>query len=467
MPDGMDLALLRQLVTSAAESLTAYSHEKLAGACTALGLPEPPGEDEGSKRQRVSVSLAALPDRGLPAVAERILAGLLPVPLRAAERNAIQDALWAGQGAAEIPKKTRRDIARDLGFDDPAIRREGFMALLDRLWVLDDPFFGPWVRKESLRERIDRHVFRFPGDWTAEELFEETGAFEASDSRFARFLEGIASCAVIPDESAQREIAVAVNRHLLPAGAEMLETATDGGYPVFTVVRALAGRARTPKNVIFASPIKPDIRLSDAVDNDIEIVSNADRVLVYDRPTGPAGVRWSDLQAWWKDEQGIADDEEARKSLYLRLQSSLPADSPPQRNLYVLYHQIHGDAVRSLPALLPEVWLHWDPKTIRDRGPRALRQHRMDFLLLLPHGQRVVLEVDGAHHYADPSGKADPARYAEGARGDRELKLAGYEVFRFGAVELLDLKQARDLLSRFFADLFRRLGVTWKAQDEG
>lgn len=156
-----------------------------------------------------------------------------------------------------------------------------------------------------------------------------------------------------------------------------------------------------------------------------------------------------------------------RKSLYLRLQSSLPADSPPQRNLYLLHHQIHGAAVPGLPALLPEVWLHWDPKTIRDRGPRALRQHRMDFLLLLPHGQRVVLEVDGAHHYADPSGKADPARYAEGARGDRELKLAGYEVFRFGAVELLDLKQARDLLTRFFADLFRRFGVTAQVQGEG
>jgi hypothetical protein len=467
VPDGRDLALLRQLVASAAESLTAYSHEKLAGACTALGLPEPSGVEAGSKRERVSMSLAALPDCGLPAVTERILAGLLPVPLRAAERNAIQDALWAGKGAVEIPRKARRDIARDLGFDDPALRRDGLMALLDRLWVLDDPLFGPWAGRESLRERIDRHVFRFPGDWSAEELFEELGAFEASDGRFGRFLEGLASCDVIPDEPAQRDIAAAVNRHLLPVGAEMLETGTDGGYPVFTVVRARAGRARTPKNIIFASPVKPDIRLSDAVDNDIEIVSNADRVLVYDRPTGPGGVRWSDLQAWWKDERGIADDEEARRTLYLRLQSSLPADSPPQRNLYVLYHQIHSGAVAGLPALLPEVWLHWDPKTVRERGPRALRQHRMDFLLLLPHGQRIVIEVDGAHHYADPSGKADHARYAEGARGDRELKLAGYEVFRFGAVELLDQDQARDLLTRFFADLFRRFGVTPQAQGEG
>jgi hypothetical protein len=45
-------------------------------------------------------------------------------------------------------------------------------------------------------------------------------------------------------------------------------------------------------------------------------------------------------------------------------------------------------------------------------------------------------------------------------RGDRELKLAGYEVFRFGAAELQDREQARTLLRQFFADLFRRFGVT-------
>ena len=109
-----------------------------------------------------------------------------------------------------------------------------------------------------------------------------------------------------------------------------------------------------------------------------------------------------------------------------------------------------------LPALLPEVWLHWDPKTVRERGIKAMLGFRMDFLLLLPHGQRVVLEVDGSHHYASPDGKRpDPARYADGMRGDRELKLAGYEVFRFGATELQDREQARGLLQAFFADLFR------------
>ena len=56
-----------------------------------------------------------------------------------------------------------------------------------------------------------------------------------------------------------------------------------------------------------------------------------------------------------------------------------------------------------LPALLPEVWLHWDPKTVAERGPNALLRFRMDFLLLLPAGARIVVEVDGKYHYADQS----------------------------------------------------------------
>ena len=84
----------------------------------------------------------------------------------------------------------------------------------------------------------------------------------------------------------------------------------------------------------------------------------------------------------------------------------------------------------------------------------------MDFLLLLPHGQRVVLEVDGTHHFTSPDGRPDGAKYADNMRGDRDLKLNGYEVFRFGATELQDRERARTLLQRFFADLFRRFNVT-------
>ncbi|HEX6525342.1 MAG TPA: hypothetical protein VF070_35835 [Streptosporangiaceae bacterium] len=460
----MDLALLRQLVGGVLDNFAGlWRHLDIGVECERLGLPTPPPADGYSKRARVSRSLAALADADLPKVAERIVTGTMPLASGPGARYAIEDLLWAGQGPLEIPKRTRREIAQNLGLGDLAIKADRFMALLDRLWVLSTPF-DLWTEgSSSLRARIERHVFRNPGDWSTEDLFEQLGAFEAGDARFGKFLEGLVSADVIPSEPAQRQVVGAINSRLRPAGAELRETGTDGGYPVFSLVSTRPGRVRRPKNLIFASLAKPDIRFADAVDNDIEIVENADKVLVYDRPIGPDGLRWRDLQVWWKDTQHLADDDEAKRSLYQRLARSLPANSPPQRNLFDLYHEIHASAVPDLPALLPEVWLHWDPKTVHARGLKAMLEFRMDFLILPPHGHRIVLEVDGSHHFTGEDGRPDPARYAAGMRGDRDLKLSGYEVFRFGASELQDPGQARTLLRQFFANLFMRFGVTTPA----
>ena len=109
--------------------------------------------------------------------------------------------------------------------------------------------------------------------------------------------------------------------------------------------------------------------------------------------------------------------------------------------------------------MLPEVWLHWDPQTVRERGKDALARQRMDFLLLLPGGARVVLEVDGTHHYADDNDRANPAKYARMVAADRDLRLAGYAVFRFGGAELRG-DDGRELASDFYLRLFRRYRVT-------
>ena len=420
----MDLAALRQLMGGVLDDFAGlWRHQDIGAECERLGLPEPPPEGECSKRVRVSRSLAALADADLPTVAERIVMGTMPLSSGPAARFAIEDVLWAGRGAPEIPKRTRREIARDLDRDLDVLTRKAdrFMALLESLWAVNDSQLGFFARDPaSLRGQIEQHVFRNPGDWTAEDLFEQLGAFDAGDARFGRFLEGLVSADLIPDEPAQRAMASVINPRLREAGAELRETGGDGGYPVFSVVPVGAARHRQPKNLVFASQVKPDIRISDAISNDIEILGDADKVLVYDRPIGGDGLRWRELQDWWKDTRQLPGDEEAKRSLYQRLTSALPGNSPPQRNLFDLYYKIHGAAVPDLRALLPEVWLHWDPKTVRERGAAALLGHRMDFLLLLPHGQRVVLEVDGSHHYASPDGtRPDPSRYAALARADR------------------------------------------------
>jgi very-short-patch-repair endonuclease len=107
--------------------------------------------------------------------------------------------------------------------------------------------------------------------------------------------------------------------------------------------------------------------------------------------------------------------------------------------------------------LIPQVYLHYDPYTaVKRRVPGPLSRQRMDFLLLLPHHIRIVIECDGKQHYADDNGRADPHRYAAMMADDRELRLKGYEVYRFGGADLADDQAARHLLSTFFHRLHQR-----------
>ncbi|WP_371797164.1 hypothetical protein [Streptomyces sp. NBC_01718] len=197
------------------------------------------------------------------------------------------------------------------------------------------------------------------------------------------------------------------------------------------------------------------------MDNDIEIVGGRQGdTLIYDREVPTAGLRWRDLHSWWQAPRKFSSENDARTDLYQRLLKSLPTSSPGQINLFKAYHTALALSAGH-PALLPEVWLHWDPKTVKERGPEALLRSRMDFLLLLPHGQRVVLEVDGSQHYTRDRGQIpDTAKYAEMVAADRDLKLRGYEVFRFGHDELKCPDGAQALLRQFLPDMFRRFRVS-------
>lgn len=120
-----------------------------------------------------------------------------------------------------------------------------------------------------------------------------------------------------------------------------------------------------------------------------------------------------------------------------------------------------------LPALIPQVYLHYDPYTRRERGgPGPLVRQRMDFLLLLPDRKRIVIEVDGRQHYADNDGNADSGRYAEMVREDRALRLAGYEVYRFSVRELEDGKPSQALVRQFFDSLLERCFVNHQPESD-
>lgn len=453
----IDLPALRSALQPLVGALKDQGPDHALGAlCQRLSMPVPP--EIPSKRQRMQASLAAVPDIELPTVATRLLSVFPP---SAAARCRLEDLLHPDGSGPTVPMRYRRELARELTTEDLYRDAGRFDALLARLWDVDfDPMDG-WAGTSTttLRDEIDQHVHRNPGDWEVEYLFDRLGAYEASDWRFARFIEGMASPAVRPDEPSQRDFVATVNRALRPSQVELRETGVDGGYPLFELVSTQASTRGAPKNLIFASRHKPDLRFRDALDNDVEVVAGGDDVLIYERPISARdGLRWRELQAWWAERNGIADEDVAKRSLYKRLQQSLPENSPPQAALFQAYYEAMRHRLPDAPALLPEVWLHWDPKTVKARGKDALLRFRMDFLLLLPHGHRVVIEVDGRQHYADERGSADTARYAQLVRADRELKLAGYEVFRFGATELLNPDTLSDAKA-FFIALFKRFGA--------
>jgi hypothetical protein len=458
----VDLAHLRAVLRPNIISLYGRStHATIPDTCQKLGMI---CLDAGSKQERMRQAFDALPDDRLQNTAELFL---IHFPPSARERNELQDILWADLRSPEINKRIRRELAAAMDAEDLYLDARRFDDMLDRLWVLDigsggtiEAFLlGRRYEDRSLRALIQQHVHKNPGDFSVDDLFDALGAYDCSDRRFALFLEGLASADVRPNETSQRRFVEVVNTAIKEAGVELRETDSRDGYPVFTLGYIHGSVAGRPKNLIFASQLKPDMRFRDAVNNDIEIVTNADKVLVYDRPFGSEGLSWDDLQAWWADLNSIPNDKTAKNTLYRRLLASLPGNSPPQRLLFESYFKRFKTAIPGLPALLPEVWLHWDPKTVRERGRDALFRFRMDFLLLLPGGVRVVLEVDGRQHYADEEGKANPARYAAMAAADRELKLAGYHVFHFGGAELRE-DTAEEVGGAFFDALFKRFWLT-------
>lgn len=443
-----DYSPLRRKLRGVIGSLKDHAtHDRLPELCVRLNLSSP---DVGpSKRDRLYATFDAAPDTNLASIANAYLTGFCQ---SAEERNEVQELVWALTPSPEVPTRFRREVAKALEGERLYMNAKGFMALLESLFILEGPLDFWLDSPHNLKWKIQRWVID-NSDWSADDLFDSLGAYTCSDKRFLLLLEGLASSEVRPDVDEQSGFVKVVNASLKPCQLELQETGTVGGYPVFAAIPVGRGVKTAPKNLIFASNIKPDLRFSDAINNDVEVVSGRDHVLIYDCPISSDGLAWRDLQTWWEASTGL-EGEEAKRTLYRRLINCLPDNSPPQRFLFESYFKHFKHSIPRLPALLPEVWLHWDPKTVQERGKDALLRFRMDFLMLLPNGVRIVLEVDGKQHYAGADSKADPNKYAAMVAADRDLRLAGYEVYRFGAKELSD-PSGLAMLGEFFERLFR------------
>lgn len=263
--------------------------------------------------------------------------------------------------------------------------------------VQDDP--SGLLSAMSLQGRIDRHYLR-NDDWSHEELLTQCGALTCSQARFFAMLAKVLHPMTRRDAE-QADLAVALGAALLRDGFTVRQTGVESGYAIYGVVRASMGVAGGMKNLIFASiGEKPELIFRDAINNDVEIVKHADKALIFDRSLPSSGLlRWKDLRDWWAERQGVDDPVEAKSQLYRRLlQAVRSSGSAGEYALFHCYYERYGSALGDrLPALIPQVYLHYDPYTRRQRGDeQLLARQRMDLLLMLERGVRVVIEVDGA-----------------------------------------------------------------------
>jgi very-short-patch-repair endonuclease len=418
------------------------TNDEMPVVATSAGLKVPDYEEGVSKKDRARRALSGKTDRELGEIARRLGVQFGDNALEEAGLAVLED------GTTGVGEITRRDVAKCFG--DDLCGEQDVVDIVRKLFPIDtmgsDFFSG-----RSLAREIEQHMIRNPGDWSVEFLFDQIGALTCSRDRFSRLIEA----ALHPlgrRGPGQTALVDELNGVLRRDGYSLSVVAEESGYPIYKVVPLGRGPTGLPKNLIFASNgPKPEIGFSDAINNDIVILSNAASCLVYDRPIRRDGLLWTELVEWWNGIQRGESNEPAR-TLGLRLRASLASDA--ERSLFDTYFRLYRAKFASaLPALIPQVYLHYDPAVVKLLRHRAgLARQRMDFLLLLPDNQRVVIEVDGSQHFSR-DGQPSLNAYAEMVAADRDLRLSGYEIYRFGSNELVGAGAAK-VIEGFFDRLW-------------
>lgn len=337
--------------------------------------------------------------------------------------------------------------------------RLDLVAFLKRLWPLDE-MPSTDGRFDTAAGDVGQHMIN-NNDWDYDFLFDGyLGLMGGSDEQFLRFLEEMVHPIVrLSDE--QEEFVTTINGYLSKDGFILQPREQISGYSIYRATRLGSSRVeQNVKNLIFAADgPKPEIVLDDSVSNNIRVVKNEQYCLVYDLLIPSTGLRWTDLVAWWANQIGDNPPTiETERKLYQRLERSL-ASSEPEKLFFQTYYRRVGSELRDkLPALIPQVYLHYDPYTLKQlRTGKRLTRQRMDFLLLFSNHERIVIEIDGKQHYSE-NDTPSPVRYAEMVAADRKLRLAGYEVYRFGGYELQG-EVGKEIVDEFINELFKRHSV--------
>lgn len=329
---------------------------------------------------------------------------------------------------------------------------------------------------------IARHMDIFD-DWTESYLLGSIIKYlQLTDDEFMHFLEQYVNpnihrsrwnmeqdCA---EDIHNVELVEVINKYIDHDGYKLVVIDTIGDKDFYKCISTRVGVQGQVKNIIFAAKYKPEIVFDDALNNDIRITTNENQCLVYTHPIKSSGVMWNDLVEWYAAENNLSKGQNPEQAFFNRLcdclDTSLKANGAkigPETLMLQAYYSLKNELDIDLPALIPQVYLYYDPKTIKQRGYRLFERQKMDFLMIFSHKDRIVIEIDGKQHYAEGN-EASPKLYSEMVCAQREMSLFGYDVYRFGDYEFkgaaTDEKIKRnviDNLKQFFTRLFQKYDI--------
>jgi very-short-patch-repair endonuclease len=418
----------------------------LPSVCMRYGL-DPGEEDEANRSKRVYVNkrLQSKQSGFVISLAKQLVEEYESVEFAKTVEQFSEDSLF------KISTITRRSILDELIIMGDIQGKLDIVTFLKRVWNIES--MSPhYDITGTLEDDIRKHMIA-NDDWDYNYLFDTVlNILYVSDDIFNKFLESVVHPVVRVKEN-QKAYVDKINYHIAKDGFTLGSYGEISGYPVYRIFPDEIGVKGKIKNLIFAADgPKPEIVLKDSLNNDIQIVKNEEFCLVYDRQIPQTGLRWIDLVKWASLKEEV--ETESERKFYIRLEKSL--DSKPEKTLFYNYFKhFKGALSDNLPALIPQVYLHYDPYTIRQLdGRKRLNRQRMDFLLLLSDKTRIVIEIDGKQHYSEGD-RSSPRLYSEMVKEDRALRLKGYEVYRFGGFELSS-DQAEEIVKEFFSNLFKK-----------
>lgn len=330
-------------------------------------------------------------------------------------------------------------------------------------------------RFKTLSEEIWQHM-DLNNDFTEADLFYiYIGVENLTDDQFLKLLKEYVNPTITReyfDEEneewvdLQDQCVESINRNLACSGYSLVVDKTIGERKVYEIVSNAPGVDEDIKNIIFATTDKPEIIFTDALAN-IITVRNEDKCLIYNKPILNEALTWRQMVKWFEEKYGITANAE---KIYIdRLRESFGIASPPEITFFDTYLEWMHEMGDDVPALIPQVYLYYDPLTKNEREWKKIFEHQIfDFFMLFSLRGRVIIEIDGKQHYGKqtnvsgyryPIYEADPDKYAQMVRAQRDLSLYGYDVYRFGGKEFSDNVSIKNDIKDFFDRLIKKYKI--------